>query len=103
MNQAFLLWARNGVVRRVEVSDEHTAESVQHLVKKLTFSRRSIHVSNVEKAGENPNVTGFRNEFHLRFVGMYEAACHQLLDDLLVGAFVVSRCKVLQLMNLRER
>src|ERR1051326_1191064 len=72
-------------------------------MKEQTLSGWPINVGNIDQTGKHPHVTDLLRQFHLGFVGMDEVARHDIPDNLVVCPFVVSRCHILQTMDVRER
>jgi hypothetical protein len=91
VDQAFLLRARHRVVGGVEVTHQHPAEVLEHLVQEVALPRRPVQEDDLLQVREDPDVgLAHTPDVDLRLVRMHERPAHDSLQELLVTRLVVA-------------
>ena len=89
MNQAFLLWAANGIVSCVEVGYQNPLEIGKKFLGDLTFPAFRKKVKYFMKTGQYPNESSFPFDVRPSFVCMNNITVNNSFKDLLFGFFVI--------------
>jgi hypothetical protein len=99
MNQAFLLWAVNGIVGRVEVGHQNPFEIGKEFLGNLTFSAFRKKVKYFVKTGQYPDESGFAFNVCPSFVCVNKITLNNSFKDLLFGFLVIIGSPYLQVVQ----
>src|SRR6516225_8345663 len=72
MDQAFLLFATDRIIRRIKIGDQYTVETTQKLLGNLPFTGSRPKVDHFLHAREYPHVTAATFSTQVSFISMYE-------------------------------
>jgi len=86
---ALLLWARNGIVGRVEIGDQDTSEPRQSALYETPFASVGVEVDYFTPRCENPHVGCLVVQFDSCFIGMDKVSLYHFCEDVLSGFPVV--------------
>src|SRR6266571_2913934 len=72
MNQASLLCATDRIIRRIEIGDQYTVETIQELLGNVPFTGSRPKVDHFLHTREYPHITTTTFGTQVSFIGMYE-------------------------------
>src|SRR5205807_1841257 len=86
----------DGIVRRVEIRDQDPREILEHFLDGISTPGRSMEISDLLKAGENPDIAFFAHDAGAGLVDMQQAAGAEPFQEMVVSAFVGLRRRSLE-------
>src|SRR5215472_7283324 len=88
MNQAFLLEAANGIVSSIKIRHQDTGKILEHLLYGVPCSGRSIKISHLLQASENPDIAFLAFDANSGLIDMQQATGAEPFQHLAVGALI---------------
>src|SRR5947209_6979183 len=95
MNQTFLLLTCERVVRGIEIRHQDSPEILEEVSQKAAFPGSLIHKNHVLQVRKYPYIPfphPFQKDFGL--IGMHECPTDNVLQEALIGLFVIARQQV---------
>src|SRR5688572_12925133 len=89
MDQAFLLWAINRVVRSVKIRNQYSLKSIKQAHDQLAFPGRAVHKDNIFQCCKCPDISRTSLEVNSRFICMYESPSRDFVNEHFICLLIV--------------
>src|ERR1035437_3772742 len=99
MNQALLLWAREGFVPGIKIADQDASESLEHFSQECSFAIGSIVEHRLVRVAEDPHKCLLSTQTNVSFVSMNDVALDKFHQKSVDDRLVEHGCSILQPRN----
>src|SRR5262249_51354299 len=88
MNQTFLLRTLYTIIRRVEVRDQDSRETLQHFLNGAAFTSWGMKISHLFHTGEHPDIAILTHDANAGLVDVQYATLAKPFQYIVVGAMI---------------
>src|SRR5258708_14200301 len=99
MDQALLLWARQGFVPGIEVADQDASESLEHFSQECSFAIWSIVEHRLVRIAKDPYKCLLSTQANVSFVSMNDVTLDKFPQKSVNDRLVEHECSILQPRN----